>query len=221
MSTDFDAAEFDDSNPEPRCPCVLLLDTSGSMDGTRIAALNEGLAAFRDDLDRDELARLRVEVAIVTFGGRVDLVQDFVTADQFQPPTLGTAGDTPMGGGINLSLDLIEQRKKTCRANGVPYFRPWVFLITDGEPTDGELWKEAARRVQAAEDGKKVAFFAVGVGGASLQVLAQISPRQPLALNGLAFREMFQWLSTSMRTVSHAEVDAEVPLQTPIGWAKA
>jgi len=129
MSTDFDAAEFDDSNPEPRCPCVLLLDTSASMDGEPIKALNEGLVAFRDDLDRDKLARLRVEVAIVTFGGRAALAQDFVTADQFQPPTLKTAGDTPMGGGINLAPDLIESRKKTCRTNGVRYFRPWVFLI--------------------------------------------------------------------------------------------
>ena len=218
MSTDFDAAEFDSSNPEPRCPCVLLLDTSGSMNGARITALNEGLASFRMDLEQDELALLRVEIAIVTFGGRPELVQDFVTANEFAPPQLSVGGQTPMAGGINLALDLIEARKLSYKANGVPFFRPWVFLITDGEPTDGALWEQAARRVQAAEAAKKVAFFAVGVGGANLDMLAQIGPRQPLMLNGLRFREMFQWLSASMRSVSHAGLDMDVPLQAPIGW---
>ena len=221
MSLDFDAAEFDTSNPEPRCPCVLLLDTSGSMNGARITALNEGLATFREDLEQDELALLRVEIAIVTFGGQPALVQDFVTANQFEPPVLGVCGQTPMAGGINLALDLIEQRKLSYKANGVPFFRPWIFLITDGEPTDGTLWQEAAQRVKAAEAAKKVAFFTVGVGGASLEILAQLGPRQPLMLDGLKFREMFQWLSTSMRSVSHAELNTDVPLQAPIGWASA
>jgi len=54
--------EFAD-NPEPRCPCVLLLDTSGSMQGEPINALNNGLRAFKDDLIKDALASKRVEVA--------------------------------------------------------------------------------------------------------------------------------------------------------------
>src|SRR5271154_6652974 len=79
--------EFAD-NPDPRCPCVLLLDTSGSMNGAPIKALNDGLAAFRDELSNDALARRRVEVAVVTFGAEVKVAQDFVTVDSFTPPTL-------------------------------------------------------------------------------------------------------------------------------------
>src|SRR5438046_7942748 len=77
--------EFAD-NPEPRCPCVLLLDTSRSMAGPRIEALNEGLQVFRQELLKDLLARQRVEIAIVTFGGtpeEVRVVQNFVTVDHF------------------------------------------------------------------------------------------------------------------------------------------
>ena len=142
------------------------------------------------------------------------------TADRFAPPVLGTAGNTPMGSAIDLTLDLIESRKQTYKANGTPYFRPWIFLVTDGEPTDGNRWQEAARRVQSAESGRKVSFFAVGVGAANLDILGQINPaRAPLLLQGLKFREMFQWLSASMQSVSRAEPGADVPLQTPIGWA--
>lgn len=221
MTTDFDAAEFAD-NPEPRCPCVLLLDTSYSMSNGPIEALNAGLATFREELNKDELALLRVEVAIVSFGGEAKLVQSFVTADQFTPPQLAAYGETPMGGGIHLALDLIEQRKRDYKSNGVAHFRPWIFLITDGVPTDGSLWRQAAQRIHTMEARKKVAFFAVGVAGANMQILAQIAPpsRQPVSLDGLKFREMFQWLSASMSSVSRSETDVEVPLQAPIGWTK-
>jgi len=222
MSADFDTAEFAD-NPEPRCPCVLLLDTSGSMEGDSINALNAGLVTFREELGKDEQALLRVEVAVVTFGDHAQVVQEFVTAGQFVPPTLAVSGQTPMAGGINLALNLIEQRKLDYKANGVPYYRPWVFLITDGEPTDGNLWLQAAQRVHGMEAGNKVSFYAVGVAGANMGTLARIAPpsRPPVALDGLNYRDMFQWLSNSMSSVARAEIDAEVPLQAPIGWTKA
>lgn len=82
-------------NPEPRCPCVLLLDTSGSMAGEPIEQLNAGLKAYRDDLMSDSLASKRVEVAVVTFGPRVNVVHEFTTADRFQPPECSVKGLTP------------------------------------------------------------------------------------------------------------------------------
>src|SRR5215470_10189545 len=91
--------EFAD-NPEPRCPCVLLLDTSGSMRGEAIKALNEGLKSFKEELSQDTLASRRVEIAIVTFGGDVQVVQEFITVDEFTAPTLEANGLTPMGTGI-------------------------------------------------------------------------------------------------------------------------
>jgi hypothetical protein len=70
-------------NPEPRCPCVLLLDISGSMQGAPIAQLNAGLTVYHDELAADSLAAKRVEVAIVTFGGQVQTACEFVTAEHF------------------------------------------------------------------------------------------------------------------------------------------
>jgi len=217
MSIDFNKVQFDTSNPEPRCPCVLVLDTSGSMGGAPISELNAGLQAFKDALSKDELAMLRVEVAIITFGP-VNVAQDFVTANQFMPPTLDTTGDTPMGTAINLALDKINDRKQVYKQNGISYYRPWVFLITDGAPTDGDVWRTAAQRVQEAETKKKVVFFAVGVEGADMNILGQISSRQSLKLRGLNFRDMFVWLSSSLSSVSRSKPGEDVPLQSPMGW---
>ncbi|QLE56108.1 VWA domain-containing protein [Nostoc sp. TCL26-01] len=206
-------------NPEPRCPCVLLLDTSGSMQGAAIEALNQGLLSLKDELVKNSIAARRVEIAIVTFDSHINVVQDFVTADQFNPPILTAQGLTSMGAGIHKALDMVQERKSLYRANGVAYYRPWVFMITDGEP-QGELdhlVEQAAIRLQGDEASKRVAFFSVGVENANMTRLNQIAVRTPLKLRGLNFIEMFVWLSASMSAVSHSQIDEQVALP-PIGW---
>jgi uncharacterized protein YegL len=215
---DPEVAEFAE-NPEPRCPCVLLLDTSGSMSGSPIQELNEGLVAFRSSLQSDSLASLRVEVMILTFGGKVVVQQDFVTAGELRPLTLEAHGSTPMGEAIHTALTKLEERKAVYKRAGAPYYRPWVFLLTDGEPTDE--WKPAADRVHEAEEHKGVAFFAVGVEKANMKILAQIAPesRPPKSLKGLDFKGMFVWLSQSLTSVSHSKIGEQVPLKPADGWS--
>ena len=199
-------------NPEPRCPCVLVVDVSSSMYGKPIDALNEGLARFADEIGNDPLASLRVEVAIITFGSTAEVAQDFVTTDQFKPPTLIANGVTAMGAGINLALDKIEERKQMYRENGIDYYRPWLFLMTDGAPTDSV--DAASDNLKQADEEKRVAAFSVGVEGANMGILTQISPRRPLMLKGLEFSSMFVWLSQSMSRVSASRTDDEIALDT-------
>lgn len=224
----FSAPTFADprlvENPESRCPVVLLLDNSGSMQGAPLAELNAGLVALKDSLASDQLAMKRVELAIVSFGP-VKTVQEFISPDVWTPPTLVAEGDTPIGEAINRGLDLLEARKAELRAAGNNPYRPWVFLITDGGPNPSDPWQAAATRVHEGEVGKKFMFFGVGVQGANMDILGKICPptRAPMQLKGLAFKSLFLWLSSSLRSVSASKNTDKVTLVDPRkgdeGWA--
>lgn len=214
------------ANPDPRCPVVLVLDVSGSMAEVRpgeaespIDALNKGLDTLARELAADTLASRRVEVAIVTAGGDVTVVSDFATVDQLVIPQLVASGPTPLGTALIRALDMLDDRKRTYRANGVSYYRPWVVVITDGVPTDDI--GPAAERITAAEDSKSLALFAVGVEGADLGVLGRLSLRRtPLKLKGMNFSELFIWLSASQARVSASQVGETVAVPSPAGWAE-
>ena len=216
-------------NPtQPHCATVLLLDTSGSMDGDKIEHLNQALKSFKEETLKDDLARKRVDLAVLTFGGTVQLAQDFCSIEDFEPPVLSAGGGTPLGEAILKAADMLEERKRQYKQQGIDYYRPWIFLLTDGAPTDmvpgDSTWNQVATRVHAGETEKKFLFFAVAVEPADTGTLAQIAPqnRPPVKLIGAKFAEMFSWLSKSQAKVSSSKIGENVTLENPIaaGWGE-
>jgi len=230
MAYELEQAEFADTNPEPRCPVVLLLDTSYSMSNDPIDELNGGVRAFETSLKSDKLAAQRVEVAVVTFGGNVtaldgrtghgstafDAQQAFVLVDEFTAPHLSASGDTPMGEAMRRALQLIRDRKDFYKSKDLDYYRPWIVLITDGQPTD-DGWESAADEARREEERHGVIIFPIGVGGANMAQLGRFSTRQPLLLHGLNFKELFSWLSRSLQEVPRSKPGDQIPLP-PVGW---
>jgi uncharacterized protein YegL len=229
------APRVNESNPDPRIACALLLDTSASMHGSPIEELNKGFELFCQEIKDDELAAKRAEVAVITFGGQAQLMVPFTEGRDLQARALTAGGVTPLGQALNLALDQLEQQKSAYREAGLEYYRPWLFVLTDGQPTDGEAFAAAAARVREAEAGRHVSVFCVGIGeGADLNHLQDLSAqRKPQRLAGLSFREFFSWLSASLGSasastafgssdsgVATAEESEQIPLP-PAGWATA
>jgi uncharacterized protein YegL len=98
----------------------------------------------------------------------------------------------------------------------VAYYRPWLFLITDGAPNDVG-WEEIAQKAKLEEAKKSFAMFCVGVQGANMENLKKFTNRDPLLLDGLRFRDLFLWLSRSMKSVSRSNPGDQVPLIDPTG----
>lgn len=210
-------------NPTTRVPVVLCLDTSASMSGEKIDELNMGVSQFFQAVLNDEIAKYAVELCIVTFSSKANKILDFANIERqvstFDNNKLVAHGNTAMGEAVNMSLDLLDSRKKEYQDKGVDYWQPWLVLMTDGQPTDDI--SSAAQRTSDLVDSKKLTIFPIGIGsGANMQRLKQFSPkREPLRLKGLMLAEFFDWLGKSVKCTSVSAPGTSVKLP-PIGWAE-
>lgn len=206
-------------NPSPRCPCLLVLDTSGSMAGEPITQLNQGVQQFIQALQEDEIASYSVEVAILAAGGHVEKIIPFTTAEQLDYVSTFTAqGATPLGEAVEQGLKMLDERKREYQRNGVAYYQPWLVVISDGSPTDS--WQNAASQARNLAENKKLVSLMVGVNDADMTKLGQFSNRPALKLDGLRFGDFFQWLSASMSRVSASNsTAAQVSLPPIDAWA--
>lgn len=240
------------SNPTPRVPICLCLDTSGSMgavtgectptgetvfeDGeewtlvtggtSRISELQKGIELFYEAIREDEVAIYSAEICIVEFNNSANCVMDFSNIErQGEIPELQARGNTAIGEGVNLALDLLEKRKEEYKDKGVDYYQPWLVLMTDGEAngSESELQRAIERTVQMV-NGKKLTIFPIGIGEeAGMQTLHKFSPnRSPLKLQGLKFAEFFAWLSKSVSRTSQSTPGEKVQLDVEgiKGWGE-
>lgn len=208
------------NNPTPRIAVALCLDNSGSMEGAPIAELNEGIKVFYDAVLGDEMTRYSVEVCTVSFDYEAVLVQDFCAIERQEIPVLTTRqGVTHIGEGVNMALDMLDRRKKEFQEAGVDYYQPWLVLMTDGEPVgeDESVTQGAMRRATDLVNNRKLTVFPIGIGAeANRDTLKGFSPKTaPMKLQGLKFKEFFEWLSKSAQSVGGSTPGNAVTLAKP------
>lgn len=192
---------------EPHLACVLLLDTSSSMENKPIDNLNKALNEFKEKTSLDELAKKRVDISIIEFNSGAREIQPFTPLESLPPITLTASGSTSMGAGINLAIDKIKERVQLYAKAGTPIFRPWIFMITDGFPTDDiSSARDRIKNEESKGTHGKLKFFALGVEGYHEETLKSLTMRT-MALDGYDFEGIFNWLSESMVIISASRVD--------------
>jgi len=216
------------NNTNQRTPCVLVLDASYSMSSktksgkTRIQLLNEGLKSFEEALKADTSALTRVQVSIVIVGGpnsKAELLMDWTDANMFTSFNLSEGGNTPLAEGMELALGLVESAKQNLRMNGVSYTRPWIFVMSDGEPTSAPTdWDRAKNNcINAINDNKCLIFpIAIDVDGPSK--LDEISNTPTARMEGTKFNEFFTWLSDSLSAVTRSRPGEKIDLPETDPW---
>jgi uncharacterized protein YegL len=211
-------ADIEIENNAQRLPLVLCLDTSHSMLGGPIAALNGALQEWTRELHDDVSLSYSVEVAVVTFGDAgvsawqgpnllppQTRVSPFVPAYQFQPPMLRAAGVTLMAEALELAMQIVAARKTELRQLGLQYYRPQICLVTDGLPTDAtghltDTWQRIVPVLTEEQRAKRFRLYAIGVGSVTDRaeaVLRAFAPAFNARLQGFPFRELLQMMSAS------------------------
>jgi len=136
----------------------------------------------------------------------------------FTAPTLEANGTTPTGAAVTSALAAIAAQKTELKAAGIAYKRPILMLMSDGNPTDE--WENAADACKAAEAANKVTVFAIGIGDrADLNKLGRFSSKGAVKLKGLEFKELFVWLSASIKAVSQTRKGEPAQLSPINSWA--
>lgn len=204
------------ASPDPRVPCVIVLDKSGSMAGDKIDQLNAAMGAFGEFLKSDKRTAANAEFAVVTVGDTVEVAVPFTPAGGFKPPVLVAYGNTPLGAGCLTALQLLNERLALYRETELEHHTPWFMVLTDGgENVDHGQFAAAGHLIRRLEGAEKLRFFAVGVEGAAMGQLQTLTTGRPYKLRGLEWKACFAWLYRSLRTVSQARPGQKVKIQTP------
>ena len=199
---------------EAHSPCVLLLDTSGSMnENEKINSLNKGINKLLEITKKDELTSRIVDLAIIEFNNDVKVIQDFTPILRINPVNLTATGGTAMGKALVTAIVKIRERRRKYHQIGTPCYMPWIFMITDGEPTDDI--QQAIDRIRIEEHkGKdekgKLRTVAIGVPGYNEEILKKISPRC-VGVDGEDFEEICTWIAQNLEIISFSSVTNQVP----------
>lgn len=203
-------------NYEQKCLCVLVLDVSGSMSGNPIQELNKGLQDFYDEISNDPTTGQRLEVALVTFNHMVKTIQSPALVENFTMPNLSASGSTATVDAVKNAIELVAARKAWYKTTNQTYYRPWIILMTDGEPDGNQDIEGLAQQIKQDTQNKSYMFLPIGVGhDANMSVLSKIQGSiPPMKLQGTKFSSFFKWLSASMGTVVNSPEGQQVDLSS-------
>ena len=209
-----------------RLPVYLVVDTSASMGGPPIVAVNQGLQLFADHIKQDQHCRDTVSVGVIRFDSDAERVCPLTEAAQFVPPQLH------VGGGTALSLALKELKTAIAdemrpRSEDYPGdYKPMVFLFTDGAPNPGDPWREAADALWETKGQRPGVLVAIGAGsGVDVDMLKQLAPESTYLLSDLdsgKMQQLFKWIANSTVISSKAvgqvkadQLGAQLPSAPP------
>jgi uncharacterized protein YegL len=212
-----------------RRPVYLLLDTSSSMFGAPIQAVQQGVHLIHRELLNNPHAIETVYLSVITFDTTARQIVQLSSVEAFTPPTLKAEGYTALGAAMTLLDESMERELRPNTEGRKGDYRPLIFLLTDGAPTDA--WKEPVAKLKARTTHKIGTFVAVGCGPqANMATLKEITDDviKMSDMNPDALQQFFKWVSSSIQKTSQridtktdeGTLDA-LPLPPVVKWDKS
>lgn len=188
-----------------RLPIYLLVDTSGSMHGEAIESVNSGLQVLVSALRQDPYALETAWLSVITFDSAAKQVMPLTELSNFQMPELKANGTTAMGEGLSLLADCINREVVKGSTGQKGDWKPLVFLLTDGEPTD-----DLQRGIAAIKTVKTGTFVACAAGQHANNNTLKSITELVVALDTAdanSLKAFFKWVSQSI-SVSSQKIDS-------------
>jgi uncharacterized protein YegL len=211
-------AEIGVSNVQ-RTPCVLVLDTSGSMaTDDKIDSLNRGLELLEKTVKSTPLLRRQLLLAVVRFSEDAEVVSDWTEGANFTAPKLEANGTTAMGKAMSKAYELVTNIRGELKSRGIQFTRPWIFLLSDGSPTDDWAGVAAESRRHCTEKRAVVWPFLVGDGDESSAATLHQFAREDMSvyqLEAAKFADIFEGLGTSLGAVADSGSDPHAQIAPP------
>lgn len=199
-------------------PLILLLDTSRSMEGQPLNQMILGLKEFGSIAKNDPTARERMDICVITFSGEITNVLPFCSLQNYTIPHLAADGTTSMNQAIEAALDILEDRLAYYRAAGLQWFRPSLFLLTDGWATDPDRENTAVSRMHQYLTNKRLTYIPMAIGPhADRDALKRYFPpdtvnKYVLSASATNFHEFFCWGSNLGCNILHTAPGESVSL---------
>ena len=184
-----------------RLPVYILADVSGSMQGTPIESVKSGIRQLHRDLMSDPQSIESAYLGVITFAESAQQVVPLTEVAQFVPPDLAAGGQTNLGDALRLLLDSFDHEVLRTTPDRKGDWRPLVFLLTDGAPTDTD-WPAYAQQLR---ERRPANIIAVACGDqADTTALTQITEIviQMRDMSPDAFRAFFKFVSASVKQTS-------------------
>ena len=183
-----------------RLPVYLVLDCSGSMTGAPIEAVRQGMKTLLNELKSDPQALETVFLSVITFDSTARQVNPLTELMLVKEPDFQATGTTALGAALKLLSECIDREVRQTTADQKGDWKPLIFLMTDGAPTD--KWEDAADAIKAKKPGN---FIACAAGAGADETVLKRMTDIVVKLNDLqpeALKQFFQWVSASVATTS-------------------
>lgn len=183
-----------------RLPVYLVIDVSGSMSGEPIESLKNGIQLFVSTLRQDPYALETAYISIITFESQAKQIVPLTELATFQIPNITASGSTALGEALSLLADRIEAEVTKTTQDVKGDWKPLIFIMTDGCPTDD--WQKGLDRLRKVRTGLMVACAAgSGADTEVLKAITEVVVHLDTADQG-TIKAFFKWVSASVSTGS-------------------